>query len=207
MKRAVCVAMLVCSFSMLPAQESSPAKAAAKPSAQGPAKPAAAPTVARVLDLEISIIEREFVGAAEAMPEDKYSFTPESLGMAGSDFKGVRTFAAQAKHVATVNYMMWGAITGDAMPANIKDEDGPADMTSKADIVKFVKDSFALGHKAAAMITAENSMKTAKIPIFPNPVSRLFLCTFAVQHVNDHYGQMVEYLRMNGLVPPASRQQ
>jgi uncharacterized damage-inducible protein DinB len=166
-----------------------------------------APTFGRVIDVEIGIIERELVAAAEAMPEDKYNFTPESLNLQGSDYKGVRTFAAEVKHVATANYMFWGPITGDAMPAGITDAEGPANLKSKAEIVKFLKDSFALGHKAAGMITAENVLGTVKVPVFQNPVSRLFVGTFAVQHANDHYGQIVEYLRMNGVVPPASRQQ
>lgn len=171
------------------------------------ASPPNAPTFGRVLDTEISIIEREFVSAAEAMPEDKYNFTPESLSLQGSDYKGVRDFATQVKHVATTNYMFWGPITGDAMPAGITDENGPKNMKSKAEIVKFLKDSFAVGHKAAGMLTADNALGTVKVMVFPQPVSRLFTGTFAVAHCFDHYGQMVEYLRMNGIVPPASRQQ
>jgi len=173
-------------------------------SSQGQAQ---TPTIGRIVDTEIGIIEREFVSAAEAMPEEKFNFTPESLNLQGSDYKGVRSFAAEVKHVATANYALFTPITGDSMPAGITNGEGPANLKSKAEVIKFLKDSFAEGHKAAGMLTPENATGTVKAVIFPNPVSRLFLGTFAVQHANDHYGQMVEYLRMNGIVPPASAQQ
>ncbi|MGC2742068.1 MAG: hypothetical protein WA672_02705, partial [Candidatus Angelobacter sp.] len=68
------------------------------------------------------------------------------------------------------------------------------------------KDSYAIGHKAAGTLTAENLVTTVKIPMMsPNPISKLFVATFGVAHGFDHYGQMVEYLRMNGIIPPASR--
>jgi uncharacterized damage-inducible protein DinB len=175
--------------------------------AGSPGQQAPAPSFSRVVDAQIGIIESEFVAAAEAMPDDKFNFSPESLSLQGSDYKGVRTFASEVKHVATANYAFWLPITGDAMPAGITDGEGPANLKSKAEIVKYLKDSFALGHKAAAALTADNVLGTVKTVIFPKPMSRLFLSTFAVQHANDHYGQMVEYLRMNGIVPPASRQQ
>ncbi len=87
------------------------------------------------------------------------------------------------------------------MPENIKDGNGPADLKSKLDILKFLKDSFALGHKAAATLTAENMLQTPG----NSKSTRLHLANFGVAHAYDHYGQMVEYLRMNGIVPPASR--
>src|SRR5256885_9572618 len=161
----------------------------------------ASPTVASVMDRDISAIEKQVVDAAEAMPEDKFNFSPESLNIPGADYKGVRTFAVQVKHIAASNYFIWSPITGDKVPENIKDGNGPAELKSKADIIKFLKDSFALGHKAAATLTVENMLQ--------NPGSskstRLRLASFGVAHAYDHYGQMVEYLRMNGIVPPASR--
>jgi hypothetical protein len=79
-------------------------------------------------------------------------------------------------------------------------------MTAKADIIKYLKDSFAFGHKAVATLNASNLVQ----PIIRNnkpPTTRLFLATFAAAHAFDHYGQLVEYLRMNGIIPPASRGQ
>jgi uncharacterized damage-inducible protein DinB len=158
------------------------------------------PTIASAVDRQISTIEKQIVDAAEAMPEDKFNFSPESLNIPAANYKGVRTFALQVKHVAASNYAIWSHLTGDKFPADFLGGNGPENLKTKADILKFLKDSFALGHKAAATLTTENMLQTAE-----NSKSlRLYLATFAVAHAFDHYGQMVEYLRMNGIVPPAS---
>src|ERR1700736_4087428 len=94
-------------------------------------------TVTMVLDRLTSNIEHEFVPAADAMPEDKYSFAPTN-----GEFKGVRTFAQQVKHVAAVNYMVGAAILEEKPPVELGGENGPDSMKTKADIVKFIKDSF-----------------------------------------------------------------
>src|SRR5215469_1492860 len=116
-------------------------------------------TLAVMVDREISSVEKQVVEAAEAMPEEKFNFTPESLTIPGDDYKGVRSFAVQVKHIASSNYFIWSSITGDAVPAAIKDGNGPADMKTKADILKFLKESFALGRKAAATLTPENMLQ------------------------------------------------
>lgn len=173
-----------------------------KPAAQ-PAPPP--PTISSSVDIQVGIIEQEIVGAAEAMPEDKYNFAPTNLNIAGSDYKGVRTFAQQIKHVATVNFMLWAPMVGEKPPLDINKGNGPDSLTSKADIVKYLKDSYAMGHRAAKSLTAENVVELMPSPIGQRPIPRLFAATFAAAHGFDHYGQMVEYLRMNGIVPPASR--
>ena len=172
--------------------------AAASSASQSPQSPS---TVASTVDREISTVEKQIVEAAEAMPEDKFNFSPESLNIPGSEYKGVRTFAVQVKHVASSNYFIWSPLTGDKVPESIKDGNGPSDLRTKADIIKFLKDSFALGHKAAATLTAENMLQTTG----NSKSTRLRLAESGVAHAYDHYGQMVEYLRMNGIVPPASR--
>lgn len=159
------------------------------------------PTLASAIDHEISAIEKQVLDAAEAMPEDKFNFTPESLNLAGANYKGVRTFAVQVKHIAASNYFIWSGLTGDKLPANLKDGNGPEDIKTKAEILAFLKDSFALGHKAAATLTAENMLQTPE----HSKSTRLRLATFGVAHAFNHYGQIVEYLRMNGIVPPASQ--
>jgi hypothetical protein len=163
--------------------------------------PQSAPTLASMVDSEVSAIEKQIVDVAEAMPEDKYNFSPENLNIPGSDYKGVRTFAMQVKHIAASIYFIWSTITGDKLPDNLKDGDGPADLKTKADIIKFLKDSFALGHKAAATLTVENMLQ----PVGQRKSLRMHRAEFGIAHASDHYGQMVEYLRMNGIVPPASR--
>jgi len=159
------------------------------------------PSIASTVDRQISTIEKLILDVAEAMPEEKYNFSPESLNIPGSDYKGVRTFAVQLKHIASSNYFLWGPLTGDKIPDAIKDGNGPEKVTTKADILKLLKDSFALGHKAAATLSPENMLQ----PPGDGKSSRLTLVTFAIAHAFDHSGQMVEYRRMNGIVPPASR--
>jgi hypothetical protein len=175
------------------------AAAASGPQAQQLQQPA--PTIASTVDRQISTIEKQVVEAAEAMPEDKFNFSPESLNIAGGEYKGVRTFAVQVKHVAASNYFIWSPLTGDKLPEGLKDGNGPENLKTKANIITFLKDSFALGHKAAATLTTENMLQAPEHGKSP----RLYLATFGVAHAYDHYGQMVEYLRMNGIVPPASR--
>ena len=160
-----------------------------------------APTVASTADREVSTVEKLIVDAAEAMPEEKFNFSPESLNVPGSDYKGVRTFAVEVKHIASSNYFLWSHLTGDKLPEGLKDGNGPENLKTKADILKFLKDSFALGHKAAATLTEQNMLQPGE----NSKSTRLYLATFGVAHAYDHYGQMVEYLRMNGIVPPASR--
>jgi len=176
------------------------------PAAGASGTPSTPPTIASAIDREISIIEKEVVEAAEAMPENKFDFSPEKLNLPGGDYKGVRTFGQQLKHVAASNYLIWSPITGEKAPDTVNDGKGPDSMTAKADIIKYLKDSFAFGHKAVATLTASNLVQ----PISSSsgrPTTRLFLATFAAAHAFDHYGQLVEYLRMNGVIPPASRGQ
>jgi uncharacterized damage-inducible protein DinB len=156
--------------------------------------------VASVLDREIANAEKEVTEAAEAMPEDKFNFSPESLDIPGSNYKGARTFAQQVSHIAASNYALWSPVTGDKFPQDFLGGNGPENLKTKAEILKFLKDSFALGHRAAAALTTQNVLQTPE----GSKSSRLHLTTFAVEHAFDHYGQMVEYLRMNGIVPPAS---
>lgn len=161
----------------------------------------AALTFAAAVDRDISSIEKQIIDAAEAMPQDKFNFTPEDANIPGSDYQGVRTFAVQVKHIATSNWFIWSPLTGEKLPEGIKDGNGPENLKTKAEILIFLKDSFALGHRAAATLTPAN--------ILQNPgnskSSRLRLAEFGVAHAYNHYGQMVEYLRMNGIIPPASR--
>jgi len=174
---------------------------ATKSASSAPQPPPPPPaTIASTVDREISTIEKEIVDAAEAMPEDKFNFSPESLNLAGANYKGVRTFALQVKHVAASNYALFAPLTGDKFPADFLGGNGPENLKTKADIMKFLKDSFALGHKAADTLTTENMLQLPESSKSP----RLYRATFAAAHAFDHYGQMVEYLRMNGIVPPAS---
>lgn len=138
-------------------------------------------------------MEKEFVDAADAMPEDKYSFAPTN-----GEFKGARTFGQQVKHVAEANYYFFGG-PGFTEADDKKMTDSIEKLTSKADIMKALKDSFAKAHATIDTMTAENAFKLTKTG---TPAG---MAAFGISHMMDHYGQMVIYLRMNGIVPPASR--
>ena len=155
------------------------------------------------IDKEISNIENQFVAVAEAMPEDKFDSSPENLNLPGSDFKGVRTFATQIRHVAADNFAIWAPLTGKPEPAGINAPNGPAEMKGRAEILKFLKDSFVFAHKAVTGLTGENAL--GLVEFRGSKVTRISLVVLALTHINDHYGQMVEYLRMNGVAPPGSR--
>jgi hypothetical protein len=155
-----------------------------------------------VFQRTITNVESEFVPAAEAMPEDKFGFAPTN-----GEFKGVRTFGQQVKHVAAVNYLVAATILGEKPPVELGGENGPDSVKSKDEIVKFAKDSFAYVHKAMGSLTDKNLVSPAiKSPFGEGQATRLGMATLIAAHCFDHYGQMVEYLRMNGIIPPASRQ-
>src|SRR5579864_2501853 len=179
-----------------------PAAPAASPAPQAQASPAPA-TFASLVDRQVSTYEKNVVDAAEAMPAEKFDFTPASLNIPGAAYKDVRTFAQLVKHTATANYRLWTNVTGEKMPENIKGTNGPDELKTKAEIIQFLKDSFAVGHRAAKTITAQNALE--EIQWFRGTAPRLFVASAAVIHDADEYGQMIEYLRMNGIVPPASR--
>jgi uncharacterized damage-inducible protein DinB len=169
--------------------------------AQAMPKPEERRTLTQVMDRSLTNVEKEFTSAAEAMPEDKYGYAPTD-----GEFKGVRTFAAQVKHVAASNYEFGGVILQEKPPVDFGGEEGPASIKTKAEILQFLKGSFAYMHKAIASMNAQNATESIKSPWGQNTVTRLGITTLTVAHCFDHYGQMVVYLRHNGIVPPASRQ-
>jgi uncharacterized damage-inducible protein DinB len=172
----------------------------------GQPKPATTPhgpelTMAALLDDQLSGLEKQFVDAADAMPADKYTFAPTN-----GEFKGVRTFGEQVKHVAFYNYATFAIMLGEKPPPDADADRGPDTVRTKTDILKYVRDSFAAGHRATAAINMQNVI----VPIeslsdASHGVTRLQQMMFVVYHASSHYGQMVEYLRMNGIIPPASR--
>ncbi len=168
-----------------------------------------APTIALTMDTQLTSMEKQLVPAAEAMPADKYSFIPD-----GKDFIGSRTFALEVRHVAAANFAVFSVILGQAPPPGVSfggATNGPDNLQTKEQIVQFLKDSFALAHKAIATITEQNALtplNDTNLPFSqPSFRSRLALASFACTHAADHYGQIVVYLRMNGVTPPASQGQ
>ena len=157
------------------------------------------PTLATSIDHQVSRIEKLILDVADAMPEAKFNFTPEDLKVSGSDYKGVFTFAGEIKHIAAGNYFIWSKVAGEKLDEKLfNDGLGPDNLKTKVEIIQFLKDSFALGHKGAATLTPENMLQSA------GNSTRISMATFVIAEAYNHYGQMVEYLRMNGMVPPAS---
>jgi uncharacterized damage-inducible protein DinB len=188
---------LLSAASTLAIAQATPAAPAAQAAPAAPAKPAVGTAVspAQTYDKVLSIMEQQFVSAAEAMPEDKFNFAPPaSLG----EFKTVRTFAQQVKHVAESNYYFFGGSEFTEADAKAL-TDSIEKLTTKADIVKALKDSFVRAHAFANGITPENAF------VMTEHGTRAGMASFGIAHVMDHYGQLVVYLRMNGIVPPASR--
>jgi uncharacterized damage-inducible protein DinB len=158
---------------------------------------------AKAVDSQLSLIEREMMGAVRAMPAERFGFAPSAaIFVPGqkTEFATVRTFAQQATHVAEANYFFFGTVSGLKPDVDV---DGIEKLTKKQDVVAALAASFAYGHKAIATLTAANAFEVVKIDE-PGWQTRATLAQFAISHANDHYGQMVEYLRMNGIVPPAS---
>ena len=143
--------------------------------------------------------EGQFLGVAEAMPESKYDFVPSA-----GEFKGVRSFAEQVKHVACSNFAFFNEIEGKAPPEHCE-KGGPAPAKTKTELVKYLRDSFDYGDRVLATISnAQNALAHVEGP-YAGPNTRLGIAVAAVWHIADHYGQIVEYLRMNGIVPPSTQ--
>ena len=160
----------------------------------------AAPDARQIFDRQLSNTEREVVGLAEAMPADKFDFAPTN-----GNFKGVRTFALQARHIAYEINTVASALLGETIPGQEHDN-GPDELKTKAQIVQYLKDAFAHAHRAVGTLTNANLLELTSDPFNPKGKStRIASVAIFYWHTYDHYGQMVEYLRMNNLTPPASR--
>lgn len=156
----------------------------------------------RALQSLMKIVEKEIISTVDAMPADKFGFAPTD-----GEFKGVRTFGQMVKHFSATDHILAAAALGEEPPADAGDELGPESARTKAEILAYLRGSFVHLGKAVQAIGQTNVPVNAS-PISPlkrGEVTRLALMTESLLHAYDHYGQMVEYLRMNGVVPPASR--
>jgi hypothetical protein len=156
----------------------------------------------RAFESLMKIVEKEIIYTVDAMPADKFGFAPTD-----GEFKGVRTFGQMVKHFSATNHILAAAALGEEPPAEAGDELGPESVRTKAEILAYLKGSFVHLDKAIEAIGQTNIPVNAS-PISPlqrGEVTRLALITETLLHAYDHYGQLVEYLRMNGVVPPASR--
>ena len=155
----------------------------------------------QIFDSQVQILEHEHLPLAQAMPAEKYDFAPT----AGA-FTGVRTFAQQVRHMATVIYMLSGALLGEKPPVDVgKDDSGPVAVKTKAQLVEYLRGSLLYAHKAALSVTAANELEDIPSPFGQGKMKRLAAVSMIAWHSFDHFGQMVEYARMNGVIPPSSQ--
>jgi uncharacterized damage-inducible protein DinB len=154
--------------------------------------------MAAAVDHTFTLIEQSFISLADAMPAEKYDFKPT-----GGEFKEARTFGEQVKHVACANFAFFNEIEKKEPPADCANG-GPSPAATKAELMAYLRDSFAYAQKVLRQMTSTNALEPASGP-YGGASTRLGLATLAVWHASDHYGQLVIYLRLNGIVPPASR--
>jgi DinB family protein len=218
-----CLAALFCfAFSFgVSAQEKKPEAAAQEQKARAgeraaAAAPATQPTAAELSKKEtvssaflrfFQYQEYEVRSAAEAMPEEKYGYRP-----AEGKFKiekpeygpsEMRTFAEQVKHVACSNLAFAAELDGQK-PPDARDKGGPSPAKTRKELLIYLRDSFAAARKSLGAIDTKNMFDPIEGP-YAGPNTRLGLAEVVVWHNADHYGQMVLYLRLNDIVPPASR--
>lgn len=142
--------------------------------------------------------QARFLEIAEAMPADKYSFIPTA-----GNFKDARSFGEQVKHVACANFAFFNEIEGKTPPEGCE-RGGPSKAQTKTELLQYLRKSFEYGNKVLATINAQNALERVN-GRYAAPNTKLGVAVAAVWHISDHYGQLVEYLRMNGIVPPSTQ--
>lgn len=146
----------------------------------------------------LKFIEGSFLGVAEAMPEDKYGFIPTA-----GKFDDVRSFAEQVKHVACAQFAFFNEFEGKKPPADCE-KGGHDPATTKAELVQYLKNSFDYSNRVMATLTPHNALDRIE-GRYAGSNTKLGISVASVYHISDHYGQLVEYLRMNGIVPPTTQ--
>ena len=142
--------------------------------------------------------EGNFIGLAEAMPEDKYSYIPST-----GNFDGVRSFGEQVKHVACAQFAFFNEFEGKKPPDDCE-KGGHDTAKTKAELIKYLKDSFDYSNRVLGTLTAANALDRVE-GRYAGPSTKLGISVIAVWHITDHYGQLVEYLRFNGILPPMTQ--
>lgn len=152
-------------------------------------------SIAESVSGPLQFAEGNFLGVAEAMPEDKYSFIPTT-----GKFDDARTFGEQVKHVACAQFAFFNEFEGKKPPDDCE-KGGHDTAKTKAELIKYLKDSFDYSNRVVATLTAQNALNRVE-GRYAGPNTKLGISVISVWHITDHYGQIVEYLRLNGIVPP-----
>jgi hypothetical protein len=153
-------------------------------------------SIAESVERPLKLVEGQLLGVAEVMPDSKYAFVPTA-----GKFDDARSFGEQIKHVACAQFAFFNEIEGKTPPQGCE-RGGPSKASTKADLIQYLRDSFEYGNKVLEMIN-QNPLARVEGP-YAGPNTRLGIAIIAVWHMTDHYGQLVEYLRMNGIVPPVT---
>lgn len=155
-------------------------------------------TIAESVGTTLQFTQESFVGLAEAMPDDRYSFIPTS-----GNFAGARSFGEQVKHVACAQFAFFNEFEGKTPPADCE-RGGHNPAKTKAELLRYLNDSFDYASRVVATLNGRNALDRVE-GRYAAPNTKLGVSVAAVWHVSDHYGQLVEYLRMNGIVPPMTQ--
>ncbi|HLX76393.1 MAG TPA: DinB family protein [Terriglobales bacterium] len=192
----ICLLGSLTGFSL--AQSGTASKAAAKAAPAQSFLGDVPTSIAASISQTLEFTEGSFLGVVEAMPKDKYDFAPSQ-----GNFTGVRTFGEQVKHVACAQFAFFNEFEGKQPPADCE-KGGHSPAQSKAELIRYLKDSFDYSNRVVAGLTAANALDRVE-GRYGGPNTRLGISVLAVWHITDHYGQLVEYLRMNGIVPPMTQ--
>jgi hypothetical protein len=150
---------------------------------------------------QVDLVEHDLVGLAHAMPADLYDFRPT-----GGAFDGVRTFGDQVKHAATLIFLTAAIVLEEKSPHGPGvNDNGPGTVQGKDQIVEYLEASIRYARRAMAVLTQENHLDPLRTYFGSQP--RIEVAAGIAYHSYNHYGQMVGYARMNGVVPPASRKE
>ena len=155
-------------------------------------------TIAESVSQTLSMAEGQLLGIVEAMPESKCSFIPTA-----GNFENARSFGEQIKHVACSQFAFFNEIEGKTPPAGCE-KGGPSKAAAKSELIRYLRESFDYGNRVPATTDEKNAL-TVVDGRYAGPNSRLGMAVTAVWHITDHYGQLVEYLQMNGIVPPVTQ--
>ena len=168
--------------------------AAQSPAPRPPRPPQTYPAF---LQAQYASLKRNIIGSADKMPAEHFPFKPAPE---------VMTYAGLLGHIIDVQYGFCNAVKGGANPAAGKTLDT---LTDKAALVLAVKDAFAYCDDAFAALTSENALEMLTLGTAPNQrqVARANQLTMVIAHGNEHYGNLVTYMRIHGIVPPLSTPQ
>ena len=165
-------------------------------SAQAP-KPRPPQTLPLYVQGQYGLLKESITGSAEKMPAEHFAFKPTP---------DVRSYAAIIGHTMETQYFYCSNAKGQPLPAIANGLEKKA--TDKAAVIQIVKDAFAYCDDAFAAVSNDSALEMITIGTAPNQrqVARVNQLMMVLTHGNEHYGNLVTYMRIKGIVPPSSAQ-